>query len=412
MRPFRTYGRIVFLLLLVWGAASVTANLLVDPCARYPKTRVLALEDARRNGERMAKACRLREGGYRGLILGTSRGEIGLDPGAPAWDGRRVFNGSLSGGDWYEITAMARLGPLWNPLEVVVIELDLFPFGERRRPRPMYLKSQLAPEGEPVETSLANLFGWNADFNSVRVLRGAILRANGTGPLMRAISRPDGRQEFFGTGEDEAGRFLHSLSTNFSTTNFYNGYQVSDQAVNALSRAIRGCVSKGARVIVVLPPMHALQLECMHEAGVMDDYATLVGAVLAGCRDAGEEGGAAPEFWSFLSFEGACGETVPDSPDFISKSFIDAGHMRPWLGDILLAQVLQGKPPAPGTVRGVRLDVDSIAEHFLELERERGDYVRDHREEVLRVQAIKRETLALARFNLELDEASDPRRRE
>jgi hypothetical protein len=129
-------------------------------------------------------------------------------------------------------------------------------------------------------------------------------------------------------------------------------------------------------VSVVVLPSHAIFLETVQRLGKWPDFERSREAFMRAITPGGGEP-LAP-VWDFTSFEGPVAEDVPPAGSGHEMRWHwDAVHVKPELGDEVIAQIRNGVTPrhiAPG----VRLTVGALDAERERLRSEREIYLREH----------------------------------
>jgi hypothetical protein len=110
-------------------------NVLVDPFCLFPSLEIRgfnAVKPEVYSHVRMIKAHNVRFAHAKGLILGTSRAEFGLDPQHPDWRVGSVYNLALPNASIYEAQRYLEHAYTQNPVQQVVLALDLGMFNAGR----------------------------------------------------------------------------------------------------------------------------------------------------------------------------------------------------------------------------------------------------------------------------------------
>lgn len=330
---------------LALGAMTVAAlvalaglQLVVDPLAvhgtgleRFAPWRSLHFRGAK--GEALAR------GGYEAIILGTSRAMAGFDPQHPAWQGRRVYDASLDGTNLWELERQWRVADTWNDPDVLLIETSLLAFGAARTGSADFADSRLPTGSVRVDTRLGWLFG-----TRVLALAAQVVRQSATGSLPRRSVRPDGHREYRESPESNRALFEGLLVSNFLvSTETYNGFTYAPDRVAALERIVMGARAQGIRVILVIPPVHAVQFEVLERMGCGDDLVRLRADLVDLVHRANADtAGPAVRVWDFMGWTGAVAEPISGDDEPPMAGFYESSHFTADLGGVVLDRVLGG----------------------------------------------------------------------
>jgi hypothetical protein len=120
----RLYLSALFLLLL----STIAFNLIIDPFGVYNFVDIQSINNVKTgqgNHVRMGKAGAVRSFKPRAIVLGNSRAEYGINPEHPGWKVEPVYNLGVSGSNIYESLRYFQHAHSIQPLDKVLIMLDL-----------------------------------------------------------------------------------------------------------------------------------------------------------------------------------------------------------------------------------------------------------------------------------------------
>jgi len=386
MRPFHRFLTVLGIATGLPLAGAVALNLLADPHAAFPGTGIEGLDEWRANDTRRTKAERLARDGFDAIVFGSSRALVSCDPDSPHWGGARVYNAALKGTNVAEMKRVFDFALDNGRPKRVMIQVDLLGFTDRRTVADDFRESRFDPDRNATELLLRSLLGWGPTAESVEVLRAARpparieTRANGFGEVAR-----DKPRHWKG--------FTETLRSNFFVdTATYNGFRYSTERVAMVRGMLRRCRAEGIDAIVLVPPVHALQLEAERLMGIDGDAERMKRDVLEAC-----DASSFP-FWDFTGYGEPWNETVPMEGKGPMKWFRDTSHATSELGEVVLARILEGREILPGF--GVRLTRAGLAAHLASIRAAREVYAAEHAAEVEGVRAVFRETAADRARNL------------
>jgi hypothetical protein len=370
---------------LLGGAAAL--NLAVDPHAEFPATGLASLDEFRDNASRRNRAERLARGGWDVVIIGSSRA-ISWDPRSPHWEGARVYNAGLKGTNVHELRRVLDFTLDHGRPRRIVLHADLLGFTDRRTVNADFAESLFNPDRDVVELGFKRVLGW-----------GAILDARS---VLRDSREPPGGQHVGANGSNAGYAvrprtwkgFTDGLRSGFfAEVGTYNGFRYSTERVEMVKAMVRRCRAEGVEVTVVVPPVHALQLEAMRLMGIWGEFERMKGDLL--------DAAAPAEVWDFTGYGEPWSEPVPMEGKAPMKWFRDTSHATSELSEIAIGRIL-GRPVKDLPGFGVRLTRANLAAHLAAIRADRETYVREHAAEVEGVRAIFRETEAERARNLML----------
>lgn len=395
----RTWLALTLGLLLATGLF----NWVVDPYAIFQTIEIPGFNAAKprmRRNLRTVKAFAVRRLRPEGLILGSSRAEIGLSPTHPGWalgDGV-VYNLAVPGGGPREAFRLYQHAQHMHPVRRVVYGADFFTFNVHYR----------AIEGQLDEGALAV-----ADDGTVRS-RWFLLREG----LLPAVFSLKATQTAFDTvrkqDDTHAARYTPlgcSLGNRLGRRLQRNGYEVmfrdigntfrdtlyrprgpkvpfaltgSDGAggpvpMDYFRRCVRQAHADHVDFHVVMQPMHAHLCEVIAGIDLWPVFEDWKRALVQILEEEGARAGAPPfPLWDFTGYNAITTEAVPAAADEPAEmwGYWDPSHHRVNVGDLVLNRVL-GPADATGPPRlefGCRVTPDNVEEHLAEIRATRARY--------------------------------------
>jgi len=300
----------------------------------------------------------------RALILGNSRAEIGFDPESPAWPqwARPAFNLALPGAGIGAVAGDFERALQGTHPKLVVVGLDFVDFRIE------------ASAGDSFRLPVATVDPWR----DLRDRSSALLTMTA---LADSLATVKAQHEEYPTGLTEAGFnpkqdyvaiarregyfALFRQRDQENAANYWRGpksvFQAGGRAspaFDAVDSIVALARSRGIAVRLVIYPYHAHTLALFHLTGLWPAYEDWK-RELARRIDAAS-GTLDIELWDFTSFAPYADEPIPRPGDTRTELewYWEAGHFKKALGDIVLATVLEGRPPDPswGRVKGSEIE--------------------------------------------------------
>lgn len=371
---------------LLLGAAAI--NLVVDP---YGIFRVVdapgfnAVKPKAGVHGAMTKAYQVLRVQPRGLILGNSRAEVGLDPNHAAWpeSARPVFNLALPGTGTHTTLLYLRHvleAQKDNPPTIVVWGIDFMDFLTDR--------DSMSPRrdglGKKDQRLLANPDGTRNPSRWLQRLRdgaeatvtlGALLDS---GITLREQSNPfaenltplgfNPMRDYLKITADE-GYWAIFRQRDFENIKAYakrprdivDASGASSPTLDDLRRVITLCHKHRIDLKLVIYPYHAHLMETLYLTRHWQAFENWKRAVAHIAHDEAIAAGLPPiPLWDFSRFNAVSQSAVPGKDDRKTANpwYWEAGHFKRELGEQVLAQVLGGEPEKGDL--GVRLDTTNL----------------------------------------------------
>jgi hypothetical protein len=370
--PYKKFVLVLILAALVGLAGVAALNVLVDSPGAYPRLHLRSLELQRGlKYDRVHKAEMARLGDWEVIILGSSRAKAGFPADFPAFQTNRTLNLGMDGVRFAEILGAFEFARQRNPIRHVLLALDFYVFAPGMDPILDYPDSRFNPNFDRVSYYCKQLIGQAATEESWEALR-QHWKNKSPGPQ----SRNGFYDHHLGPTTRQRQLFDQNLRQTLPS--------VSRQKVGAVEleqfrRIVRECHDAHIDLQIVLMPVHALELECIHAGGNWATYAAWKSELVRIIADEGAEGTFG--LWDFTGFSGPPAETVPPAGDSKTRMtyFYENSHCTPVFGRLMLDAIYG----PPGTARfGVRLDRANLAAHQARMLMDRDTYAEQNPAEI------------------------------
>ena len=352
---------------LTWLCASLALaglvagfNVAVDPYLVFGTKRIAgfnAKKPAVETHADLAKRYAFARARPRGLLIGDSKADIGLDPDSPAWpaDARPVFNHGVPGTSLEGMLGYLRQDLGAAPVRHVLVMLDLQ--GLLAAPLPVAGQPSADP-GVPFVGPHTNDLVLST--LSVDALRASVTtlaaQSSGDGVDMsglgstgeggfRAEAAADGERALFAQKDQDLTERFSRLATYLAAHPDAGAHRL-----DLVAEMIGLCRAHGAALDLVIGPVHADYLDIIGRAGLWPRYEAAKARLAILVDSAGD----AVRLWDFEGYDGYSGEAVPASGG--TRWFWEPTHFKKVLGEQILAAIYQNN-----TGYGVRLTAASLA---------------------------------------------------
>ena len=373
-------------------ASVLVINLVVDPYGLFPIVNIAGLNSIKlKASERgtLFKRTALERMQPATVILGNSRAEIGFDPESPSWpaSARPVFNLALPGAGMAAVARELDMALKSTAPRLVLVGLDFVDFRIDPAARDSFTlsatpASALMALNERVEALLT----MSALGDSLATIKGQhdpypeSLTAAGFNPKLDyiGIARREGYYALFRQRDQEnAAAYLRGPKAVFRSDGRPGpGFA----AVDCIIAAAQG---RGITLRFVIYPYHVHTLMLFHLTGLWPAYEdwkrelTLRVYAATATTDV--------ELWDFSGFSPYADERVPRAGDTRTELqwYWEAGHFKKSLGDLLLADMLDGREHW-----GHRLTLQGIDARLRQQRTARDEYESTHRTEIADLEAL------------------------
>ncbi len=347
---------LAFVALLLFGVGVVAGiNVVIDPydVLRIVHTPWLPNRPAQEGHDRLFKVHLVRSEKPEGIILGTSRAQVMLDPQSPAFGGLHVVNAAVNGSQPYDWVRLYQHANALVPQKLIVVGLDLLAFDAAAKIPATLDEARYAVDssGAPQRWSAWSDFG--STVLSEDALRSSLstLRRRHDPSYFTQLGQRDPR--FQERDRARAGGPLAYFRAsekdyfgNYSCANplAIHGEPVEDtRGLRDLARLLELARRGHTRVRLYFSPVHARHLEVIEQAGLLDAQdrwkATIERIVDKERREGLDV--------VLLDFQGLAFDEAPDA-----GSWWESSHAKALLGERVLDALLRGDAAAAAWVAG------------------------------------------------------------
>ncbi|HEX8962768.1 MAG TPA: hypothetical protein VF801_07170 [Rhodocyclaceae bacterium] len=378
------YASYLRLLAIMFGTSLLALagfNWLLDPYGVFDAPALPGINTVKHgyaNHLRLAKAHAVARIRPRAVILGSSRAETAFDPGHPGFPVRPVYNLAMSGAGIYEMLRYLQHAESVRRLDLAVAVVDFFGFNAAWPVQPGFEESRLratadgTPSGGSATDLLAALLSRDATADSWWELRHQ--RDGGTTYDPRTGLRDE---SFDAPAILAAGGYREAFRNNadyFVRYGYYPSkpprpFAFADRQADSFAsfrRLMDTAHANGTRLILVIPPVHAEQLELIHVLGLwplLEQWKRNLAGLVA--DDAARHPEArACELWDFSGYNDITLEPVPAAGDAVTRMhwYREGSHFTRAAGDLVLDRILgtPGRAYSGPKGFGIRLDRDNV----------------------------------------------------
>ena len=394
----KTFSIITILLLGVTAAI----NLVIDPFGLFHLGNRISNADKPEFYKhlRMAKAHNIRQLKPDGIILGTSRGEFGIDPEHPGWKATKRYNLALSSANIYEALRYLQHAHAVNPLNEVVIGLDFFMFNANKDVESDFSESRLKSPTSLIST------GWYRDLLRSLFTFDALSASRET--LSADSGKPTIRYKSNGFRDDSnnwlriiaaKGHRQASLKNERYTLIAYDGFpffsltEVSGKAspMAAFEQLLIFCRDEKISAKLFISPTHARSLELIYLIGLWDDFELWKTNLVSSMNTISPT----TPLWDFSGFNTITTEPFPElnNTEVQMRWYWESSHYKKEVGNIILDKLFS-MPAATSTPEnfGTLLLPQTIDSHLKAINQDRIRYEKKFPTEVSELKALISET--------------------
>ena len=312
------------------------------------------------------------------FILGSSRARIGYDPQSPAIPDGPACNLGLAGTNFDEVRRVFDFIVEQPNTRRVLLILDFQQFSTGRTVNADFGMSRFNSSQSDFEYGCNLLFNEHTSRNSIELLGRA---CSGDEPRFTELGfdRPEYREtrQF---PDDVVAKTLRGCLTNPATL---RGFRYSPERVDALRAMAVTCRERDIELIMIMHPVHALQLEAVRAAGLWPLFEEWKRDVVS----IGEQ--SSHSVWDFTGYQGYSSEALVGAtaaPPGEWTWWWDPSHCRAELGNLVLERVFGDV--ADDECSGVRLTSGNIIAHSRRICAQRNAWMQENPDAVRFVEQV------------------------
>jgi hypothetical protein len=392
---------ILFVLSSLCTAMALAAiNWNTDPYAIFQTRGLLALNEVRpllTLNERVFKTVRLARENPIGIVLGTSRADIGIDANYPALGGKQAVSLATFGQPIAESRQLMALAAKQGKLKTVVIGLDFFAFNALF-PYPSDFDQANFSDTRPAQLAFSvttSLDSWKQRKRKVAEA-GDCCFSNGVRYPNRADAFLGHYRSHFMSSERMylLEKYRPSPACDFS---FSLPGRSHRSTLDELRAMVALAHEKNIALKMFVSPSHARQWEVLASAGLTEKWEEWKRALVQiNVEEAGHARREPFPLWDFSGYNAISSEAVPLEGDMQTRMrwYSDSSHYTPALGKLVLDRMF-GMPIADVSLPvefGVLLMPAILEQHLLAIRRDQLVYRDAHPDDVAEIARIAKET--------------------
>ena len=396
MKQHRLFLKNIFYLVFGVYLTAGVFNLTVDPYGIYNLVVIEGFNDVKppNNQQRMVKTLQLRKLRPKGIILGSSRTDFGLDPEHVAWkfDSRPVYNLSMKFILPAEIYKLLKYANSLNHLNEVIIGLDFFAYNIYQTdpiPNDFLDLASITKDGDNKISSLAKefqntLFSFTAIEKSFKTIayKGKQSRSLYGQQLPIDERGPGVLSNLFFSRLHYKGMWFPEPNSKFC---LYNENKESKK-FEQLGKIINFSIRNNIELKMFINPVHADLLEMIRFMDLWPLYENwkrgLVNLIATINKQKSKE--TSISLWDFGDYNSITTEKIPLSTDIgkTMQGYIEVNHYKKSVGDVILDKLLTHPNTQKITNKdfGHPINTQNIEKHLNNIKGNQVQYQNENRE--------------------------------
>jgi len=362
-------------LLITLIGVTAAINAFIDPYEQFHFTSVDGINSEKYNGgSRISKSIKVTTHQFSTLIMGTSRAEIGFSTSHLAWQERPVYNLSLNAASMDEVYKVFQYARAQHSPKVLFLSVDLLMFN-RHNKLPIDFERSLFSGISPFHSAIQSLLGFDTLNQSRKTFRRNIKG-------IKSYYTPSGQrigQYVFKKPITKYGQralFWNALTSQYIQNTFtYKNFVFDPKKMLALKNIIHICYKEHIKLYIIIPPIHALQLETMVQMNLWHDFERMLRDILSIAQHTNTP------VYDFTSWEGINAESLPHPQDIHKHMtwYWEASHFKETLGNKVIKAVLTDKKEE---AFGLLLNTQHIDAYLKQKRSSRALYLKRHQYDI------------------------------
>lgn len=413
MKYYSRYLKVISVGCLLAGMLVIGVNRFIDPYDLFGGPKIAGLNKEKpeyyshlRLGKPMALKFSVKK--FDGIILGSSRADMGIDPDHPAWNGHVMYNLAVPAPNMKEMFQLYQFAESVSHLSMVLLAVDFSMFNTYRTnydsQSTFHLINQLQKSNSRFtqQLLLPVLFSSDAFVSSIKTIVRqdepyVIYTQKGLGIQVwrkSHVSQYGHRQFFLEVDQDYIRQdWLGQNVRPFALVDAETGRST----VNDFRRMVELCVQNKTDLIVLISPSHARLWAGIWETGLWPTFERLISDMVAILEEHHSERTAGPrlELWNFGGANRVTSEDVPPLGDTVTEMqwHWESSHYKKEVGDMMLDKVFGKHVAGADTIFegfGERVTVQNIERHLADLRKRMARWMMEHPRDMEEIRAIIR----------------------
>ena len=382
--------------------ALAAVNGFMDSFSLFGSPRIVGINADKVTGDvRMTKAWQVARSNYDGIILGTSRAEVGLNPQHAAWQNLNSYNLAMQGASLYEIYRNLQQAQAAHPVKQVLLGLDFFNFSIDHETPPTFFEDRLLVDRNDVPQNhhyrirdavnvLFSEDGFKKSLETWRTNRyhkGSTHKADGQISQERWFSGIRRQGGFRAAFEAFEKNYMRKGGNWLASPDF--GYRFHDPATGESSfdtfeALLAFCHEHDIKLVLFTSPVHARLQLGLYVTGLWDEFADWKRLLVASNESVARRYGHEPfPIVDFATINEYTKDPLPvgETRDTVTidgmRWYWDAAHYRSDLGDVIQDKLFFDTPAPADAHFGQPLDGATL-EADLEAHRQALRAYREH----------------------------------
>lgn len=305
-------------------------------------------------GTRTAKAAHIIEGNYDAFILGSSRSEIGINPRHSLWGTFKTYNASLAGSNFIETHKVFKTIIKHKKPKLILLALDYSLFSRSRSTSADFNLSRF----DDSNSSFSSFFKEHLSKESIEKSFRTLKYTKNELPAKHRQGQKIGQLTFLNTIRKNG---QHNLI--FSTLEkkvihndeAYSSKGYSVRKLSLLHELVQTCVDQKIKLIIIISPIHALQLMAFKQMGIWDDFLSWKKKLTSISSTPNKI-----PLYDFTDLSTFISEKVPTHKNSTTMQwFWETSHYNEPMGNLILSRVLNPSSPIKKSF-GIKLTHNNV----------------------------------------------------
>lgn len=377
INPYKLYLYLIMVLIGVWLVPYTVFNWIMDPYACFGSPRIEGVNAKKteyRQNAYLAKSCGVLRERPKGVVLGSSRADIGVDTSNKLLKSGRFYNLSLAETNIFILYRYLQHANAGGSIETAVVMLDFFMFNANRPMNVAYNDRFLARDiqsqvNRNVITTLDLVLSLDTFRAAIRTLmrqneETVLHRRDGMVDVNTLARKKDERKQDLWTAFER--NEYHYFSGHYDQYSLRGKHYDSMQIFDAL---LNYAYTNRINLKMAISPSHARQFETIYAKGLWEVFENWKRQLVVLNERRADQNHRTPfPIWDFSGYNSITVERIPREDGVFGQMFgyYESSHYKSAVGDLVIRRIFGSGDELRGIPDdfGIRLRSDTLEQHL------------------------------------------------
>ena len=344
---------------------TVSSQIIVDPYGIFKVIHIDNINDKtylNKSKGRIENSLHLKIHDYETIIMGTSRAQVGIDRSNINFEKTNVFNASLSGTYFQEISkVLPSILKQQKEMKHLIYGIDFYTFIYTNGKYKRFDESLFNNKNYVLPTLIKKLLSWDSVTDMIESIQ---------------LNIKHSKQKYWTYGQihtemikrDHKRLFDNTVSEYFKT---YSYYKESPYILDLFEKTMKEYAKQGIDISLFISPIHAHQMVIIESSGLLPSYYKWMKNITLIIHKINKEYQSNIRLFNFSGFNSITTEIIPSDAQIQMQYYNESSHYKSATGDLILNKIYNNSGL---TDFGILLTPENIDKHILLIEKDRKKY--------------------------------------